>query len=415
MGVHTGAVGAFNRFLELLGLGDRIAPSAGGLDLTVFATAAEQHVLNEVVPEIFLSKTRDEWESALLGADIAVMAALEPGEVFDEPQPRHNGVIITVDDPELGLVEQVGPALRFGDGGPAGAGPARAGPPSAGQHNGPEIFPAAPSPWLRPLAARPDRRPLLAGVRVIDLGAYYAGPYSSRLLADFGADVVKVEPLPGDPLRGNDTVFNSAQAGKRALAVDLKTPAGRNALTGLVARADVVHHNMRPGAAERLGVGYADTRTVNPRLVYLHAPGWGVDGPYAYRQSFAPLLSAYVGAGFEVAGQFNPPLHPAGNEDSANGLLGAIGILIGLVQREVTGTGQFVANPQLHAALASVAHIVRTKDGGEVLGAGRLDPLALGACALDRLYPTADGWRAGGRERPPGERARPCPRQRHPG
>ena len=86
-----------------------------------------------------------------------------------------------------------------------------------------------------------------------------------------------------------------------------------------------------------------------------YAPGWGVTGPYAGRQSFAPLLSGYVGAGFEVAGQFNAPLWPVGNEDPGNGLLGTIGMLMALLYRQRHGGGQLVENPQLNASMALMA------------------------------------------------------------
>ena len=228
-------------------------------------------------------------------------------------------------------------------------------------------------------------------MRILDLGAFFAGPYASRLLADLGADVVKLEPLHGDQLRGLDRPFGSAQANKRAIAVDLKQPAGQAIARRLAAEVDIVQHNLRPGVAERLGLGYDDLRAENPALVYAYAPGWGTTGPDIQRQSFAPLMSGYVGANFEVAGQFNPPLFPLGNEDPGNGLVGAAGMLMALLHRARGGAGQLVEHPQLNATMAHVAHIVRREDG-EVLGAQRLDPLQLGHGALDRLYETSDGW-----------------------
>ena len=132
-------------------------------------------------------------------------------------------------------------------------------------------------------------------------------------------------------------------------------------------------------------------RTVNPDIVYLHAPGWGSTGPFALRQSFAPMLSGYAGVTYEIAGQFNPPLPPSANEDPGNGMLGAIAILLALLHRDRTGVGQSVENPQLNATMGHLAHIVRSVDG-TVIGAGRLDPVQTGRSAFDRLYETADGW-----------------------
>jgi crotonobetainyl-CoA:carnitine CoA-transferase CaiB-like acyl-CoA transferase len=148
---------------------------------------------------------------------------------------------------------------------------------------------------------------------------------------------------------------------------------------------------MRPGADERLKVSFEDQQRINPKGLYLYAPGWGSSGPSRQRQSFAPLLSGYVGASYEIAGQFNPPIFPLGNEDPGNGLVGAIGALMAVLHRTRSGKGQLVENPQLNAAMTHMSHIVRRTDG-TVLGAERLDPLQRGLSALDRLYETSDGW-----------------------
>ena len=225
----------------------------------------------------------------------------------------------------------------------------------------------------------------------MDFGAYYAGPYSSRLLADLGADVIKVEPTLGDQLRGLERCFYSAQAGKRSLAADLKDEGLKPAIVSLLAWADIVHHNLRPGAAERLGLGYEDLRAARPDGIYLHAPGWGSSGPNMKRQSFAPMLSGLAGVTFAVAGEFNPPLPPVATEDPGNGLLGAVAMLLALLFRQRTGQGIYVENPQLNATMAHMGHIVR-RTSGEILGFDPLDPLQMGTSALERLYETADGW-----------------------
>jgi len=275
-------------------------------------------------------------------------------------------MVLEVDDPVLGRVQGVAPPIRF-----SGSGHVR----PNGNRNRPE----------------PEGGGVLAGVHVLDLGAFYAGPFASRLLADLGADVIKLEPTAGDPLRGLERPFRGAQAGKRSLAANLKAPELAPAIERLIEWADVVQHNMRPGAAERLGLGYEQVRERNPGAVYLYSPGWGSTGPDRDRQSFAPMISGYVGVAFEVAGQYNEPMFPVGNEDPGAGLVGAIGILMALLERQRTGAGQYVESPQLNAAMAHVTHIVRTADG-TVIGADRLDPLAYGVGALDRLYETADGW-----------------------
>jgi crotonobetainyl-CoA:carnitine CoA-transferase CaiB-like acyl-CoA transferase len=392
LGVHTAAVAAFGRLVRALGLEDRIPCAEDGADMGIALTPDQSKVVMEELPEIFLSEPRGIWLERLLKADVCAIPALKPGEVFDEPQARHNEMIVEVDDPVLGRVEQVAPAAKM----PASPAEVRGQAPTVGQHSQEVLSSLETDPRPGPSAPTksqgPDR-PLLEGIRVLDLGAFYAGPYSARLLADLGADVIKLETTLGDQLRGLARPFRSAQAGKRAISVNLKDDALAPALEGLLSWADVIGHNMRPGAAERLGVGYEQACEKNPRLVYLYAPGWGSSGPDRQRQAFAPLLSGYVGASHEVAGQYNDPLFPLGNEDPGNGLLGAAGILMALIRRQRTGEGQYVENSQLNATMSHMSHIVRTPDG-MVLGAMRLDPLQTGVSALDRLYETADGWLA---------------------
>ncbi|MEB3070644.1 CaiB/BaiF CoA transferase family protein [[Mycobacterium] vasticus] len=389
IGVHTGAVGAFGRLIGELGLGDRLAVAEDGSDMRIPLSEEERRIVLEEVPAVFETQPRDIWLKRLLAADVAAIPELRNGQIFDEPQVRHNNMVIEVEDPLLGPLEQVAPAIRFGglDHRPV------AGAPRVGQHDGqlPSVLAAEDAAVTAAGSAGGDRQPLLAGLRVLDAGAYYAGPFSSRLLADLGADVIKLETTLGDQLRGIQRPFRSASAGKRAISLNLKDPDLHAARDALIKWADVVLHNMRPGAAERVGLGYEHVHELNPQAVYLYAPGWGSHGPDATRQSFAPLMSGYVGIGYEVAGQYNPPMWPVGNEDPGNGLAGAVGILTALLHQTRSATGIYVENPQLNATMSHAAHIVRRPDG-TMLGAERLDPLQTGIGPLDRFYETRDGW-----------------------
>ncbi|MCH2174031.1 CoA transferase [Myxococcota bacterium] len=389
LGVHTGAVGAFGRLMQVIGLDDRIPPSPDGLDMGVPLTPEQQELLETRIHEIFASRPREHWLESLLAADVCAVPHLRQGEVFDAPQAIHNEMTIRIEDPVLKSVDQVALPLRFGSSNPATFAPA----PCPGAHRE-EILEQLRKTLVappKPVDPTVGSLPLLDGVRVLDLGAFYAGPYSSRLLAELGADVIKLEPVSGDPLRGLARVFRSAQAGKRSVAMDLKDPDLDVARRQLIEWADVIHHNMRPGVAERLGMGFEQVRELKPSVVYLYAPGWGSSGPSKDWQSFAPMLSGYVGVGFEVAGEFNPPLFPLGNEDPGNGLMGAVGILMALLNHQRSGDGLLVENPQLNAAMYHMAHVVRTPEGS-VLGAEKLDPLQRGTGPLSRLYKTEDGW-----------------------
>ncbi|MGE0383170.1 MAG: CaiB/BaiF CoA transferase family protein [Gammaproteobacteria bacterium] len=232
---------------------------------------------------------------------------------------------------------------------------------------------------------------LLRGVKVLDFGAYFAGPYGSRLLADLGADVIKLEAIEGDSLRATVRVFHAAQRGKRAIAVNLKEPDGREIGQRLARWADVIQHNLRPGAAERLGLDYETVRALNPQVIYAYSAGWGSDGPDARRQGFAPLYSGYVGLHHEAAGAGNPPLQPIGNEDNGNGLLGAAGMLMALFRRRRTGQGGYFDHFQLGATMMMAQHMMRGADG-RVIGSTGLDADQAGVHPLIRLYRTADGW-----------------------
>ena len=278
IGIHTGAVGAFGRLMEALELDDRIPASASGLDMGVPLTAEQVALLETELHRRIAAKPRSHWVDVLRRAEVCAIEHLLPCEVFDQPQARHNRMVVEIDDPVLGLVQQVAPAAQFPSLGAVGFTPA----PAPGQHSGAgwegEPFDdrgrgrpggAPPAPLGRAgrsgRAGRADQ-PLLEGVKILDLGAYFAGPYSSRLLADLGADVIKLEPTQGDQLRGIDQCFFPAQAGKRSIAMNLKDPGVRPAVDSLLEWADVVHHNLRPGAAERLGLSYDDIRRAHPEL-----------------------------------------------------------------------------------------------------------------------------------------------------
>ncbi|MGH2395036.1 MAG: CaiB/BaiF CoA transferase family protein, partial [Candidatus Limnocylindria bacterium] len=191
----------------------------------------------------------------------------------------------------------------------------------------------------------------LHGIRVVDLTSYIAGSYGAMMLADLGADVVKVESLTGDPFRELPG-FLGWNRGKRSLAVDLKTPPGLAIAERLAARADVVMENMRPGVADRLGVGWGTLSALNPRLIYCSITAFGSTGPYADRPGFDPLLQAMSGA-MAIQGFGGPPQYiRIAITDYYAAALGAQAVLAALFVRERTGQGQRVETSLLHAAMA---------------------------------------------------------------
>jgi crotonobetainyl-CoA:carnitine CoA-transferase CaiB-like acyl-CoA transferase len=152
----------------------------------------------------------------------------------------------------------------------------------------------------------------LAGIRVLDCSSVVMGPYAARLLADQGAEVLKVEPPEGDVLRRagqGGAMFAHLNRGKRAVMLDLKAPEGQAALRHLAADADVLLHNMRAEAATRLGLRREALRDVNPRLIVASAVGYGSGGPYAARPAYDDLIQAASGLA-EIMGRVSPDGEP---------------------------------------------------------------------------------------------------------
>jgi crotonobetainyl-CoA:carnitine CoA-transferase CaiB-like acyl-CoA transferase len=206
----------------------------------------------------------------------------------------------------------------------------------------------------------------LDGIRVVDLTSYIAGSYGAMMLADLGADVVKVEAIEGDSFRELPG-FYGWNRGKRSLAVNMKEPDGRAIVHRLARDADVVMENMRPGVVERLGVDYETLRALNPRLIYATVTAFGSDGPYRDRPGFDPLLQAMGGVmtlqGFGGAPQY---LRIAPT-DYYCAALSCQMVLAALFARERTGKGQRVQTSLLQAVLALQSGNVVAYPGHEVV------------------------------------------------
>jgi len=201
----------------------------------------------------------------------------------------------------------------------------------------------------------------LAGIRVVDVSQILSGPFACMILADQGAEVVKVEaPGLGDPMRigpyrraGRAAFYANANRGKRGIVLDLAQPRGREALLRLVARADVFVQNWRPGAAERLGLGYEDLRAAHPELIYVSISGYGDSGPYRDRRVYDPIIQGLTG---HVAVQSNPevPIPDLVRNvvaDKASAWTAAQAITAALFARERGAGGQHVRVPMLDASL----------------------------------------------------------------
>jgi formyl-CoA transferase len=188
----------------------------------------------------------------------------------------------------------------------------------------------------------------LDGIYVLEVANFIAGPYAGGLLADLGAEVVKVErPEVGDPFRGwelggDQPTFWAYNRGKKSVTLNLQEPEGRDIFLRLAADADVVLENMRPGAMDRLGLGYEQLRKLNPRLVYCAVTGFGPTGPYAERPAYDGVGQALSGLVTMLSKKEAPAALGPNFSDSIAGLFSAFGIVGALVSRERTGRGQLV-------------------------------------------------------------------------
>jgi crotonobetainyl-CoA:carnitine CoA-transferase CaiB-like acyl-CoA transferase len=202
----------------------------------------------------------------------------------------------------------------------------------------------------------------LAGLFVADLTQNVAGPYCTQILGDMGAQVVKVErPGRGDDARAwappywgsESAAFTSVNRNKRSLAVDMKAPEGRGILERLVVRADILVQSLRAGAIEELGLGWAEARRLNPRLVYCSITAFGTEGPYRDRPGYDPLMQAYGGIMSVTGHPDGPPARvPVSLVDMGTGMWAVTAILAALRERDRTGRGVNVTTALFDTALA---------------------------------------------------------------
>ena len=185
----------------------------------------------------------------------------------------------------------------------------------------------------------------LAGIRVAEFCHVVMGPTCGLVLADLGAEVIKVEPPDGDHTRklvaSGAGFFPTYNRNKKSLAIDLKAPQGREAVLRLIASADVVIENFRPGAMDKLGFGYNAIRKVKPEIIYCSLKGF-LPGPYEHRTGLDEVVQMMGGLAYMTGGRFGPLRAGASVNDVMGGMFGAIAILAALHQRNATGEGQYV-------------------------------------------------------------------------
>ncbi len=339
----------------------------------------------------FKKFTAEEWRVWGERVKEGVQVVRTPEEAFSDEVLLAEGSVVEVADPDLGPIRHIGVITELSRTPGAVQGPA----PRRGEHTAEVMSEAAGSPDVyagNPTPADALSEGPLAGVRVLDIGLALAGPYGTSLLADLGADVIKVM-APWDGPWMDTGIGQMANRGKRGVLLNLGKPNGLDAFYKLVETADVVAHNMRHGVAERLGVDYETLRAIKPNLIYCASRGFDRDRSARGLPGTDQSGSALAGQEWEDGGCWHggQPFFGTSMGDLGNGFLTAIAINEALFHRARTGEGQVVGTSILYACLAGTSSTFAHPDGS---GPDRpkLDALQLGFHALYRLYETSEGW-----------------------
>lgn len=345
-------------------------------------TPADDAELREKVAAAIRRRPVAEWTELFEKADVPFAPARQTEEGFEDPQVLHNRMVATLDDPVAGSVVQMGVPVDMSA--------------TPGAIQGPRVAPQTVSslvlPKSRPVPSVPAvglDPPPLTGVRILEITNLIAGPTAGRILADLGADVIKLEPPAGDISRPiGRTYFYAVNFNKRSICIDTSKEAGKKAVQAIAAKCDALLANMRPGASQRMGIGPA----VNPRLIETHLTGYGWTGPYFKRPGIDPLAQAYMGLSRAQGGPENPPVFPAqlAPTDYTTGAMGAFGTILALYVRARTGVVQHVNCNLLSGGIVLSSAWFTKYQGRPVRPLADKDQMGLGP--FHRLFALSDGW-----------------------
>jgi crotonobetainyl-CoA:carnitine CoA-transferase CaiB-like acyl-CoA transferase len=372
----------FFRALEAIGRLDVMAlPEVAGDFQSILDLRRGRPVVTATLEPVLAEHTSDEWLARFGEFRVPCALVQTRAEWFDGPVVADNGARIALHHPELGEVVLPNVPIDFSltPGRISGfARPIAAGSP----------------PWpAQPRSDRPGRGVTslpLDGLRVLDVSSFLAAPLSATVLADFGADVIRVEPPTGDTYRTYPLSFLAVNQRKRAMALDLGDPACEEIVHTLLASTDVLVENLRPPARARLGL--VDTATRHPHLVHCSVSAFGDAGRWADLPGFDPVLQSMNGMARAQGGDGDPIVGSAGVNDVTTGALSALGILAALYWRERTGRGQRVRTSlAVGSTFAQAAEYTTWAGAPEPLRGGEL---FRGPAEGNRYYECADGWMA---------------------
>jgi crotonobetainyl-CoA:carnitine CoA-transferase CaiB-like acyl-CoA transferase len=385
--VHEGFIATAADIMEIKAVLDDPKYGKGRLPKTPEA----DRELRAMVAQAIRSKPYEAWAKSFEEADVPYARVRTTEESLDDPQVQVNSMVIELQDPEVGSIAQMGVPVQLSA--------------TPGKVKGPRMLPDHPPAQLLDVSAEAQRSasgqdrqmgpfdPPLKGIRVLEITNLIAGPTAGRLLADLGADVIKMEPLEGDISRPiGRTYFFNLNVNKRSVSVNTRTPEGRHIAQQLAATADVLLANLRPHATERMGIGPDVWQQLNPRLIETHVTGFGWEGPYALRPGIDPLAQALMGLSRAQGAPGNPPVFYSqlAPTDFTAGALGALGTILALYTRERTGVVQRVDTNLLNGG------IILSSEWFTRYAGKPPRPLAdqgqYGLHAFHRLYAVSDGW-----------------------
>jgi crotonobetainyl-CoA:carnitine CoA-transferase CaiB-like acyl-CoA transferase len=335
--------------------------------------------------EAFLTRTQAEWLDGMRSYDVPCEGVQPLGSVFTDPQVIANDYVVDFEHSRLGPVRQ-------------SLAPYRIDPPSRVRRQAPELDEHRGAHWegerrdVVPSTPASIRRPL-EGVKVLDFGMFFAGPFAPLLLGDLGAEVVKVEPLTGDRMRtkGQNRMFLGAHRGKRSIALDLQNPASRPIVERLVQWADVVHHNLRMPAARKLCIDYESLCAIKPEIVYCHVSSYGHTGARADQPGLDPIAQAASGWQRESAAAGGSPVwYRFAPMDSLAATSSFVATMLALYLQRTTGKGSFVSGSLLGAAVESNSETMLLRESDTLAPYPRLLPDQSGISVGYRIYRTVD-------------------------
>ena len=363
------------------------------------ARMANRDALHEILSGIMKTRGRHQWLAILEKGDVPCALVHSVGEALDLPHTRARGMVAHFSDGKS-AIPVIGTPFRFAYSDGSAFTPDYRHPPAVGEQTS-EILKwlSREVPTSSPLQYPSDMQaPPLAGLKVLDLTRMAAGPFCTQLLADLGADVIKIESEgAGDATRGNipkvegySTYFLSVNRGKRSIAIDLKSAEGRRVVLDLARDADVLVENFRAGVMDRLSLSFQDLKLVNPNIVYCSISGFGQTGPLKNKISFDLVTQSMAGYVDSTGEPGRPPSRlglPIG--DLAGSYAAAFAILAALRHRDRTGLGAHI-DLALHDVLVSQLVYL-----GQTYLATGLSPERIGSGHPNvvpyRVYETADG------------------------